>query len=58
MPGITKLLIEKAIQHQQNRSESERRALNIYNLKTFTGLIFGFLIGIFGMGDTKYTEAD
>jgi uncharacterized membrane protein len=28
MPGVTKLLIEKAIQHQQTRSESERRALN------------------------------
>jgi uncharacterized membrane protein len=54
MPGITKLLIEKAIQHQQNRSESERRALNIYNLKSFAGLIFGFLIGIFGMGGGFY----
>jgi uncharacterized membrane protein len=54
MPGITKLLIEKAIQHQQNRSESERRSLNIYNLKSFAGLIFGFLIGIFGMGGGFY----
>ena len=54
MPGVTKLLIEKAIQNQQNRTESERRALNIYNLKSFTGLIFGFLIGIFGMGGGFY----
>ena len=54
MPGVTKLLIEKAIQHQQNRAESERRALNIYNLKSFAGLIFGFLIGVFGMGGGFY----
>jgi uncharacterized membrane protein len=54
MPGVTKLLMEKAIQHQQNRIENERRALNIYNLKSFAGLIFGFLIGIFGMGGGFY----
>ena len=54
MPGITKLLMEKAIQHQQNRTESERKATIIYNLKSFAGLIFGFLIGIFGMGGGFY----
>jgi uncharacterized membrane protein len=54
MPGVTKLLIEKAIQHQQNRIESERRAVNAYNLKSFAGLIFGFLIGIFGLGGGFY----
>jgi uncharacterized membrane protein len=54
MPGMTKLLMEKAIQHQQNRTENERKAINIYNLKSFAGLIFGFLIGIFGMGGGFY----
>jgi uncharacterized membrane protein len=54
MPGITKLLIEKAIQHQQTRTEDERRALNIYNLKSFAGLIFGFLIGVLGLGGGFY----
>ena len=54
MPGVTKLLIEKAIQNQQNRTENERRALTIYNLKSFAGLIFGFLIGVFGMGGGFY----
>ena len=54
MPGVTKLLIEKAVQNMQNRLDSERRALNINNLKSFTGLIFGFLIGIFGMGGGFY----
>jgi len=54
MPGMAKLLIEKAIQHQQNRTESERRALNIYNLKSFAGLIFGFLIGVLGLGGGFY----
>jgi uncharacterized membrane protein len=43
IPGITKFLLE-----------TERRALNINNLKSFTGLIFGFLIGIFGMGGGFY----
>jgi uncharacterized membrane protein len=54
MPGVTKLLIEKAVQNMQNRLDSERRALNISNLKSFAGLIFGFLIGIFGMGGGFY----
>jgi uncharacterized membrane protein len=54
MPGMTKLLVEKAIQHQRNRTENERKAINIYNLKSFAGLIFGFLIGIFGMGGGFY----
>lgn len=54
MPGVTKILVEKAIQHQRNRTENERKALNIYNLKSFAGLIFGFLIGIFGMGGGFY----
>jgi uncharacterized membrane protein len=54
MPGVTKLLIEKAIQHQQNRTESERKALNIYNLKSFAGLVFGFLIGVLGLGGGFY----
>ena len=54
MPGITKLLIEKAIQNQQNRTENERRALTIYNLKSFAGLIFGFLIGVLGLGGGFY----
>jgi len=54
MPGVTKLLMEKAIQHQQNRIENERRALNIYNLKSFAGLIFGFLIGVLGLGGGFY----
>jgi uncharacterized membrane protein len=54
MPGMTKLLVEKAIQHQRNRTDNERKAINIYNLKSFAGLIFGFLIGIFGMGGGFY----
>jgi uncharacterized membrane protein len=54
MSGVTKLLIEKAVQNMQNRMDSERRAVNINNLKSFAGLIFGFLIGIFGMGGGFY----
>jgi uncharacterized membrane protein len=54
MPGITKLLIEKAIQHQRNRTEGERKATNIHNLKSFAGLIFGFLIGVLGLGGGFY----
>jgi hypothetical protein len=54
MPGVTKLLIEKAIQNQQNRLEGEKRALTIYYRKSFAGLIFGFLIGVLGLGGGFY----
>jgi uncharacterized membrane protein len=54
MPGITKVIIEKGIRNMQNRLDSERRALNIYNLKSFAGLIFGFLIGVLGLGGGFY----
>src|ERR1035437_269955 len=54
LPGIAKLLIENAKQQMQHRLDIERRTLNSNNLKSFAGLIFGFLMGIFGMGGGFY----
>jgi uncharacterized membrane protein len=54
IPGITKLLLEIGDQQMRLRHDIERKALSINNLKSFTGLIFGFLIGIFGMGGGFY----
>ena len=54
MPGATKLLLEIGERQMKHRHEVENRDLTIYNLKSFAGLIFGFLIGIFGMGGGFY----
>ena len=54
MPGIAKILVENAEKQMQHRLDIERRTLNINSLKSFAGLIFGFLMGIFGMGGGFY----
>jgi uncharacterized membrane protein len=54
MPGLARMLVENAEQQTLHRLDIERRTLNINNIKAFTGLIFGFLIGIFGMGGGFY----
>lgn len=54
IPGITKLLLEMGDRHMALKHEMEKRAFNINSLKSFAGLIFGFLIGIFGLGGGFY----
>jgi uncharacterized membrane protein len=54
MPGIAKLLVQNAERQTQHRLDIEKRTLNSNNLKSFAGLVFGFLIGIFGLGGGFY----
>ena len=54
IPGITKLLLEIGDKQMRLKHDIEKRAMNINSLKSFAGLIFGFLIGIFGMGGGFY----
>jgi uncharacterized membrane protein len=54
MPGLARMLVENAEQQTLHRMDIEKRTLNINNIKAFVGLIFGFLVGIFGMGGGFY----
>ena len=54
LPGATKLILDIGEQNMKRRFEIERRDQRIYNLKSFAGLIFGFLMGIFGLGGGFY----
>ena len=54
IPGITKLLLDIGDKQMRLKHDMEKKAFNINSLKSFAGLIFGFLIGIFGMGGGFY----
>ena len=54
MPGLAKMVVRNAEQQTLHRLEIEKRTLKSNNVKSFAGLIFGFLIGIFGLGGGFY----
>jgi uncharacterized membrane protein len=54
MPGLVKMLVRNAEQQTLHRLEIEKRTLKSNYVKSFAGLIFGFLIGIFGFGGGFY----
>ena len=54
MPGLAKIVVRNAEQQTLHRLEIEKRTLKSNNVKSFAGLIFGFLIGIFGLGGGFY----
>jgi uncharacterized membrane protein len=54
VPGIAKTIMNLAEQQSKTRLHLEIRALNGNLAKSFTGLILGFLIGIFGLGGGFY----
>ena len=54
LPGATKIILDIGEENMRRRFEIERRDQRIYNLKSFAGLIFGFLMGIFGLGGGFY----
>jgi uncharacterized membrane protein len=54
MPGLAKMVVHNAELQTLHRLEIERKTLKSNNLKSFAGLIFGFLIGFFGMGGGFY----
>jgi uncharacterized membrane protein len=54
MPGLAKMVVRNAEQQTLHRLEIEKRTLRSNNVKSFAGLIFGFLIGIFGLGGGFY----
>lgn len=54
MPGLVKMLVRNAEQQTLHRLEIEKRTLKSNYVKSFAGLIFGFLIGIFGLGGGFY----
>jgi uncharacterized membrane protein len=54
MPGLAKILVEKANLQTRHRIDIERRMVISNIIKSIIGLIFGFLIGIFGLGGGFY----
>jgi len=54
MPGLAKMVVRNAEQQTLHRLEIEKRTLKSNIVKSFAGLIFGFLIGIFGLGGGFY----
>jgi len=54
MPGLAKMVVQNAEQQTLHRLEIEKKTLKSNNVKSFAGLIFGFLIGILGMGGGFY----
>jgi uncharacterized membrane protein len=53
-PGLIRMLVRKSEIQMVRRFDIEQKALNSNNMKSFAGLIFGFLMGIFGMGGGFY----
>jgi len=54
MPGLAKMVVQNAERQTLHRLEIERKTLKSNAVKSFAGLIFGFLIGIFGLGGGFY----
>jgi uncharacterized membrane protein len=54
MPGFAKQILNNAEKQTQHRIDIEKKTLNSNIIKAFAGLIFGFLMGIFGMGGGFY----
>ena len=54
LPGIAGKLAEQAVQQTSHRIEMERKLINSYVWKSLLGLIFGFLIGLTGIGGGLY----
>jgi uncharacterized membrane protein len=54
MPGLAKILVDKANLQTRHRIDIERRTVISNIIKSTAGLIFGFLIGIFGLGGGFY----
>ena len=54
MPGLAKILVDNAERQTKHRLEIEKRTLNVNNIRSFAGLIFGFLVGMFGLGGGFY----
>jgi uncharacterized membrane protein len=54
MPGLAKILVEKSNMQTKHRIDIEKRTVMSNIIKSTAGLIFGFLIGIFGMGGGFY----
>jgi len=54
LPGIAGKLTDQAVQQTSHRIEMERKLVNSYVWKSLLGLIFGFLIGLTGIGGGLY----
>jgi uncharacterized membrane protein len=54
MPGLADRLISQAEQQTAHRHYMEKKHLNANICKSILGLIFGFLIGLLGVGGGMY----
>jgi uncharacterized membrane protein len=54
LPGLADRLVSQAEQQTSHRIFMERRRLNSNILKSLLGLLFGFLIGVLGVGGGLY----
>ena len=54
LPGIAGKLTDQAVQQTSHRIEMERKLVTSYVWKSLLGLIFGFLIGLTGIGGGLY----
>jgi uncharacterized membrane protein len=54
LPGIAEKLADQAVQQTSHRIEMERKLVNSYVWKSLLGLIFGFIVGLTGIGGGLY----
>jgi uncharacterized membrane protein len=54
MPGLAERLVSQAEQQTSHRHYIEKKHLNSAILKSLLGLVFGFLIGLLGVGGGMY----